>query len=536
MKGRKYMEAIYYNGRILTMEGCENERYPQGLLVRNGKIAALGEMQALQAQAPLARLVDLEGHALLPAFIDSHSHITGYASTMGLVQLEGLNSFAALQQAIKAFLHANGVAPGKWVTGFGYDHNDFAQRCHPDRKVLDAVAPDIPVLITHKSGHMGVANTRALELMGITAATPDPEGGKIGREADGKTPNGYLEETAFTTGTTAMPKPTLEDMLQALDAAQEKYLSYGVTTMQDGLTRKGDWTLLQAAAEQGRLKADVVSYIDENLEQALLERETAYLGKYAGRLKIGGYKIFLDGSPQGRTAWMTQPYLGGEPGYQGYPVHSDDKVLAFVGAARERGIQLLTHCNGDAAAEQLLQAFEKTGGPTNTRPVMIHAQLLRPDQLPRLAKLGMIASFFVAHTYHWGDVHVQNFSMERAGCISPAHSALKTGVRFTFHQDTPVLPPNMLETVWCAAKRITKKGTVLGEQERITPYEALQAVTIQGAYQYFEENQKGTLTPGKLADMVILSKDPTACPLDEIPEIQVLETIKEAKTVYRAQG
>ena len=232
---------------------------------------------------------------------------------------------------------------------------------------------------------------------------------------------------------------------------------------------------------------------------------------------------------------MEQPYRGGEPGYRGYPVHQDGQVLAFLEQAQREGVQIAVHCNGDAAAEQLLrcyeQAFARYG--RDIRPVMVHAQLLRPDQVPRLKPLGMVASFFVAHVFHWGDVHVTNFGQERASQISPARTALDSGVVFDFHQDSPVIPPNMVESLWCAVCRRTKSGQVLGENQRLPVWEALRAVTSNAAYALFEEGQKGTLSPGKRADLVLLDRDPLSCPPEELRDIQVVETIKDGETVYK---
>ena len=248
--------------------------------------------------------------------------------------------------------------------------------------------------------------------------------------------------------------------------------------------------------------------------------------------------MFLDGSPQSRTAWMRTPYLGSED--RGYPTLTDRQVYGYAERAVKEGRQILAHCNGDAAAEQYLAALEqvKAGGLdlAAVRPVMIHAQLLGLDQIPRLASLGVIPSFFVAHVYHWGDTHIRNFGRERAGRISPARSAWEAGLPFTFHQDAPVIRPDMAETLWCAVCRRTRSGQLLGEEERIPVEEALKAVTIHGAYQYGEEREKGSLTPGKKADLVILDRNPMEAAPEELREIRVLETIKEGKTVFSRKG
>ena len=512
-------EALFFGGSILTMEDAPA---PEAVLVRDGKIAAAGPLAALTALAPGARRRDLEGCCLMPAFLDAHSHITALASTLGLCQLGAAGSFREIRTALQDYRAAH---PQGWTVGFGYDHNVLDERAHPTRQVLDECMPGVPVLITHASGHMGVASTAALEAMGITADTPDPEGGRIGREADGRTPNGYLEETAFLRIRAALPAPSRADACKALAAAEQAYLSHGIVLAQEGLADQGRYDLLASA----RLTVDTVGYADLKHDPDLAERPG-----------IGGYKIFLDGSPQGRTAWMLEPYARqeeGETDYRGYPVYSDDEVTGFLRTALKRRRQILAHCNGDAAAEQYLRCMERAAAETGVeaaciRSVMIHAQLVRREQLERMKRLGMIPSFFAAHLWYWGDVHTENFGARRAASISPLAWAAELGLPFTLHQDTPVIQPDMLESVWCAACRVTRRGAVLGPELRLSPREALKAVTIHAAYQYFMENERGSIAPGKRADLGILSGDPTAVEPLSIRQIWVLETIKDGTTVY----
>ena len=280
---------------------------------------------------------------------------------------------------------------------------------------------------------------------------------------------------------------------------------------------------------------DVTGYADISQSDLIYGVLPDCDGTYACRFKLGGYKIFLDGSPQSRTAWVRQPYEGGEE--TGTSTMTDQQVEEAVSLSFQTGRQLLAHCNGDRAAQQYLEACERAAGRGRglRRPVMIHGQLLGRDQIPRLKPLGMIPSFFAAHVFHWGDVHIQNLGLERAGRISPLKSALEAGLLFTLHQDSPVIPPDMLETVWCASVRKTRGGILLGAEERIPVYEALKAVTCNGACQYFEENRKGTIAPGKLADFVILDGNPLDTEPEALRGIQVLETIKEGKSVYRKE-
>lgn len=522
-------EVLYYNGTILTMEGQSAE----AVLTKDGIICAVGSREdVLMHKSQETELFDLDGKTMLPAFLDAHSHLTALAQTMSACALDMAHSLQELVECLQNFSQRAALSGGEWLIGFGYDQNALSEHRHPDKRLLDAAFPDRPVLISHASGHMGVANSAALHLMEITAETPDPAGGKIGRLPDSREPNGYLEETAFTAGSAKVPQPTMEQLLRQLQMAEEIYLQNGIVTIQDGLTRDREWALLRQAAVEGRLRADVVAYPELPGSAAIAAENPEYCRHYQNHLKIGGYKMFLDGSPQGRTAWMSVPYCG-DSDYCGYPIHSDEEVLAFVERAVADKMQLLTHCNGDAAAQQLITACEHANvAESGIRPVMIHAQLVRRDQLPRMAALSMIASFFVSHTYHWSPVHRINFG-GRAERISPTASAMAEQVCFTFHQDTPVLPPNVLELVWCAVNRISKDGSVVGPEERISVLEALDAVTKNAAYQYFEEDCKGSIAPGKYADFVILDCNPLLVDPMELRNLQVCMTIRRDEVLYQ---
>ncbi len=524
-------KTLYFGGPILTMEDPVPR---QALLEQGGKILAVGSLEELTVLAGDCRQIDLQGHCLLPGFIDPHSHFTTLGTALTSCDLTGSASPGEIVDRLRRFLQQHPPADGGWVVGFGYDNNLLPGAAHPTRQLLDQVSYTVPVLISHASGHMGAANSAALAAMGLTAATPDPEGGLYGRTADGQL-SGYMEERAFTAAGAAVPPPAADLLVGSLLRGQEIYLQNGITTAQDGMTGQKELALLRLLAERQQLKLDVVGYVDLANFPDLLAQTPAYSGGYRHHLRLGGYKIFLDGSPQGRTAWLSAPYLGGDGHYCGYPIHTDEQVRRLVQKSLDDGRQLLCHCNGDAASQQYIEAFQAVLGQKScpTRPVMIHAQTVRDDQLAQMAPLGMIASFFTAHTYYWGDVHLKNLGPARAGHISPAVSAIENGVVYTFHQDTPVLPPDMIDTLWCAVNRTTRAGVVLGPDQKLSTYQALEGITKNAAYQYFEERQKGTLAPGKLADMVILSQDPLQLPGDELRRLQVLATCKEGRWVYQ---
>ncbi|MEG2213368.1 MAG: amidohydrolase family protein [Clostridiales bacterium] len=323
-------------------------------------------------------------------------------------------------------------------------------------------------------------------------------------------------------------------LLSAFAKAQNGYVAHGIATIQEGMAVGQLIPLYEKLLSHDLLKLDVVGYADMKDADALFAAFPASVQQYNRHFKFGGYKIFLDGSPQGRTAWMKEPYIG-ETDYRGYGTMQDSELLADIRYAVKTHMQILAHCNGDAAAQQYIGAIRTVSQETDMaklRPVMIHAQFLAREQLRDVQVLGIIPSFFVAHVYHWGDVHIKNFGEERAAQISPAASALAHEILFTFHQDTPVIEPDMLETVWCAVNRVTKGGKSLGIEESISVYDALKAVTINAAYQYFEEDRKGSLRVGKCADFVILNQNPLTVEPMAIRDIAVLATIKNDQILF----
>lgn len=526
-------EKLFYNGDILTLE---DEMYVESVLIKEGKVHKIGKKEdLLKIAGEDVELIDLQGKTLMPSFIDSHSHFSGYASSFTQVDLSEATNFEEISSAISRFIEKNYVPNGKWVQGTGYDQNFLEEKIHPTLEILDEAAPNNPVIIMHKSGHMGVINSMGLKALEITMDTENPEGGVIEKK-DGKL-TGYIEETAFMYYIQKVPMVSNEEFMGSLIKAQQSYAGYGITTVQEGFVVAQLSDIFQYLIQSKMLKIDLIGFLDISKADELKKKFANCLKKYDNHLKMGGYKTFLDGSPQGRTAWMRTPYLGEEKDYYAYGTQKDKELEEKLELALKDNMQILVHCNGDAACEQYINQYvvakEKTNSLNEIRPVIIHAQLLDKDQLDKVKELKMIPSFFVAHVYHWGDIHIKNFGMERASRISLAKSALDKGIKFTFHQDSPVIEPNMLETIWCAVNRITKDGVLLGAEERISPLDALIAVTKNAAYQYFEEDIKGSLKEGKLADLVILDKNILKVDPMEIRNIEVLETIKEGETIFK---
>lgn len=516
--------TLYFGGPIVTLE---EPRYAQALVERGGRIAYVGDREEAERLAgPGARRVDLEGRALLPAFVDPHSHLLACAYARLQVPLGECAGWGEIADRLSRHVQERDIPPGAWVKGTGYDQNALAEGAAPDRFCLDRACPHNPVVIQHASGHAGVFNTLALERLGVL-------NGDCGLERDGQGElTGRGEENPFLDLLGRIPMDGLEDVLRAFQGAQEEYASHGVTTAQEGLLQPVMAPVYQEILRRGLLYLDVNAYAPPADYDRLRGQFAQEVSASPGTFRVAGMKIFLDGSPQGGTAWVREPYAGGGCGTS---TMTDGQVLSAFRQALDRDAQLLAHCNGDRAAEQyltLLAQAEREAGKKLSRPVMIHAQLLGLDQLERVKALGVIPSFFVAHVYHWGEIHVKNFGLDRAGRISPAGSALSWCIPFTFHQDSPVIPPDMLETIWCACVRRTKAGRVLGAEERIPVEAALRAVTQTAALQYGLERELGTLRPGKRADFVLLSGDPLRTPPEELKKLQVERTIRCGRTIW----
>lgn len=528
-------KILYFNGDILTLE---EELYTNAVLVRDEKIYKVGKKDDLIKFCDKDTIFyDLKGKTLMPSFIDCHSHFLGYATSLLQVSLDDAKSFKDIENKIKKFINKNNIEKGTWILAKGYDNNFLEEKDHPNKYVLDKISLENPIVIQHKSSHMGVLNSKALEALNITKDTEDEEGGFIRRNKDTLEPDGYLEENSFISRLKKIPMSSFDRFKEAVIETNKVYASYGITTAQEGFIIKGMDKIINLIKDLRLLKIDLIGYIDIKEAEEIKESFKSSIKKYDNNFKVLGYKIFLDGSPQGRTAWMMEPYKDSKDGYRGYPIYKDYEVQNSIEVAIDDNMQILAHCNGDAAINQYINQYkfvkEKYNNKNEIRPVIVHAQFLKENMLKYVKGFNMIPSFFVAHVYHWGDVHVKNLGIERAENISLANSALKNNIKFTFHQDAPVIEPNMLETVWCAVNRITKSNKVLGENQKINVLDALKAITINGAYQYFEEDKKGSIKEGKLADLVILNFNPLKVEKEKIRDIEVLETIKSGKAIFR---
>jgi predicted amidohydrolase YtcJ len=550
-------DLILFGGPILTMEASQPRA--EAIAIAGGQILAVGSKADVMAHAGSdTKQIDLAGRTLLPGFIDAHGHFANALQVVGWANIQRppagpVTSIADLQQVLREHVVSHPVATGEWVIAYGYDPDGFSDGRPLDKADLDPLFPDNPVMVIHNSNHGAVLNSAALALAGYDASTPDPAGGVIVRRPGSTEPAGLVMETAFIPLFLHMPQPSEDARLAEFEAAQRLYTSKGITTLQDGATVAADLTLFQRAAREGRLCVDLVllplvldvpsmlreqfpDFQGQPLELPQPAREA--FGSYRDRLKLQGIKLLVDGSPQGKTAFWGEPLLtpgpNGEANWRGQPVCAPEQLMEAVAQLSAQGIQLFSHCNGDAAIDLMIEACRRAGlkPEQDHRTVIIHSQFMAPGQLEQYVELGLHPSFFTVHAFFFGDVHLANLGPERAGRMSPMASAMALGLHCSNHNDfsvTPIEPMRMLET---AMTRRTRTGVVLGASERVSAEAALRALTIEAAWQIREESSKGSLATGKRADLVILDANPTETAPERLNDIAVVATLKDGVCVY----
>lgn len=532
-------DLIISSNKVILMTEKESAQ-PLSVAIKNKKIIWIGSHE--DAKNIQGEHVDFGNQAVLPGFIDAHGHASYLAFATQVANIASppvgkINNIQDLQTELKNFIQDSGLQPGEWLMGLGYDDSLLAEQRHPTKDDLDEVSTEHPIYLIHVSAHLGAANSLGLSLANINSKTQDPPGGKIRRYENSLEPNGVFEETA------AYPLQQLamsayKDPIGSVKKAMEIYARNGITTAQDGASSLETIGLMQAADAQSMINIDVISYpigqngLDENLNEL-------NFGSYTGRVKVGGIKLILDGSPQGKTAYLTEPYYkpphNESKSYKGYPLIPQTEVSEWVKKYADLNIPIMAHANGDAAADMLIKAVKNAEIESDHRTIMIHAQTVREDQLDLMKELEIIPSYFSTHTFYWGDWHRDSvFGIDRAMRISPTKSTLNRDMPFTVHNDAPVVPPDMIRLLWSSTNRITRSGKILGDQQKISTYEALKAMTLNAAYQHFEDDIKGSIEVGKLADLVVLSEDPLAMPAASLLNLKVIATYSHGKEIFKA--
>ena len=540
-------DIIYSGGPIITLDDA-NPRV-EAVAVKNGLILAAGKADdVMKLKGANTKMVDLGGRALLPGFVDSHGHVVGGGlqalSANMLPPPDGPNnSIAVIQQTLRDWVGKNEelIKKANIILGFGYDNSQLAELRHPTRDDLDEVSRDLPVIIIHQSAHLAALNSKALELVGYTADTPDPAGGVIQRKPGTTEPNGVLEETAMTS---ALPK-LLSNIgpagVKALAiAGSELWASFGYTTAQEARAVPGIAKAMMAVAEEGGFKIDAIAYPDILIDRDFIKQTAS--PTYKNRFRVAGAKLTIDGSPQGFTAWRDRPYYAPvgnyPPGYSGYAAASPEQVMDAIDWAYANDLQIITHSSGERASDLLITAIstaQAKHGKKPTRPVLIHGHFEREDQVDSYVSLGVFPSLFPMHTFYWGDWHRDHtVGPGLADNITPTGWYLTRGAMFTSHHDAPVALPDSMRVLDATVTRRTRSGDILGPNQRVPVDAALKSLSLWAAHQIFEEDRKGSIEKGKLADFVILTEDPTAVDPETLDQIKVAETIKEGVSVYTA--
>lgn len=525
-------ERIFVNGRIWT--GTPGPRTP-ALAVRGNRIAAVGTEAAIRALAgPATQVEDLKGRFVAPGLNDAHLHLL-YVETVDLADAPDVPE---IQRRITEYARANPQAP--WVTGRGWFYGAFPGGM-PHKRLLDAVVPDRPSLMTGYDGHTAWANSKALELAGITRDTPDPPSGAIGREASGE-PTGVLKEAAIALVRKHVPPPSEDEKYRALKRRLDEAASYGLTSVQNASAL--DLPVFERVLAEGGLKVRVYSALAFTKDPALedLARYKALREKHRGPLlKLGAVKGVVDGVVESGTAAMFAPYV--VTGGTGIPNWTAEDLNRTAALYDKEGFQIFLHAIGDKAIDMALDAYEHAAaanGTSGRRHRVEHIEVPLAADLPRFKALGVIAStqaLFANPDANTLNVYAKNLGPVRAARAMPFRSLDAAGAVQAFGSDYPVFSMRALTGIYAAVTRTTPQGTPAGgwqPHERIAAEAALRHFTVDAAYASFDEEDKGTLAPGKLADFVVLSEDILSPPPDRILKAKVMLTVMDGRDTFRA--
>jgi predicted amidohydrolase YtcJ len=532
-------DLVLVGGKIWTGDKARPEA--EAVAISRDRILLLGSDADVRALGrPATRVIDLRGRRVVPGFNDSHTHVLGGGTALSQVALKDAADEAEFGRRLKEF---DAKLPrGRWLLGGNWDHDRAFAGKLPTAATIDRYVADRPVFIRRYDGHMALANTKALQIAGVTAATPDPSGGVVVRLGDGRTPSGVLRDNAMSLVARVVPAAAEEEVAEAVHAALAEARSVGVTTLQDmdgadPATRRAYLRVLQRLARSGELTARID--LRWPIAQAGELTEPGFESGFGGDwLTVGGVKGFMDGSLGSSTAKMFEPYLN-EPGSRGVFVTPRGRMLEMIGRADRGGLSVAVHAIGDEANATLLDLYAETSkqnGPRDRRFRIEHAQHLRPVDYPRFREIGVIASMQPYHVIDDGRWAEGRIGPKRCASSYAYRSLLDAGARLAFGTDWPVAPLDPLPGLDAAVNRRTL-GTVDGPgwfpEQKITIAEALAAYTQGSAYAAFEEKERGTLAPGKLADLVVLSRDILApAERDHIGDTRVELTLVGGKVVF----
>ncbi len=506
-------DVILIGGRVYR--GLQSG-FAEAVALRGGEVLAVGTAAEVEAAAGHgARRIELDGRAVIPAFNEAHMHLLPYGLGLAQVNLRP-EEVRTLDEVLRRIRDAAQAAPkGAWVLGRGYDHGELDVGRHPTVEELSAAAPDNPVFIVRTCGHMGVANAAALRIAEVGHNTPDPEGGVIERRGGQLT--GLFQERAMRLIRDMIPQPDEAEMVAAIERAGQQLAALGfasATDMNVGMTAgMAEIAAYRTALEQGRLMQRMWNVLAGNPEGIAQAAWEAGLRPNEGddMLRWGAVKVFADGSAGGLTAAFFDPYLESAGGGRGVFTFPDDKIHALLKLYHEQGWQLDIHAIGDAAIEQVLVGMERAD--SNAHPFagrrhrIEHCGFLTPDQRRRMKVRGILPVPQPVFMYEFGDLYLRNLGRERSERAYPMRTWLQEGHSPAASSDCPVSTVDPFVNLFTMITRKTSRGTVLGEEERLTVEEAIHCQTWCGAYTQFAENRRGTIEPGMQADITVLSRD-----------------------------
>lgn len=543
-----YIHANIYTGVTGSSSFHEVQR-AHAMAVRGDRVLALGDdADIVKLKGPATTIVDLHGQFVMPGFNDAHIHLTEAGFKKLRVDLSGVRSLQQFRDRIRQ--RAEHAAPTEWILGSGWDETLWQGKELPTRWDIDEVTTDHPVYLDRTDGHVSVANTLALKLARVTLATKDPEGGEIGRDISGQ-PNGILRETARDVVTSVIPAPTADQRRQAIEAALQEIAQAGITSVQDNSDAENgdaywqDFQIFEQLEREGKLTVRISEWLPFTAPVDVLKSRRAAHPQSDLMLRTGMLKAFMDGSLGSHTAAMLQPYAD-DPKNSGLPRYEQRQLNQMATERLQAGFQLGFHAIGDKAIEMALDAFgeaEKNAtsraaapAPRDYRLRVEHVQVSNPAQVARFRDLKVIASMQPSHLLT--DMHWVN---ERLGPLRAAHSYAwaefaNHGVTLAFGSDDPFGPLPPLLGLYSATTRKSEDGkTEFHPEQKLTIEQAIAAYTTGAAFAEFAEKEKGTLAPGMLADFVVLDRDITAIPPEQILHTKVLQTVVAGKTVFEVK-
>ncbi len=528
-------DLILLNGQVLTMDA--EATLAEAVVIKDNLLSYVGTNHGAKQTIGLkTHIIDLHGQVVLPGFIDTHNHLAISAVDSVAVDCspEKVQSINEILQEIAVIAH--GKPETAWLRGVNYDDARLIEKRHPTREDIDHVVPDHPVLLVHRGYHIAVINSAGMQILGITEETPPPTGGAYGRDSQTGKLNGILYENAWFDlwGKSNSPlNIDNEAFIKGVQKVCTQYIQTGITSVNDAWVGSSSFRGFQEALNRGLLPIRVnLHIINTHLDQ--LEEVGLLRGFGNSQLKIMAVKILLDGSVSGLTAALYKPYIGTND--TGILLMEKEKLAKLIERIHRLGFQVSVHANGDKAIDMVLDIFERvlqTFPRLDHRHRIEHCSLLSPERIQRIKALNLIPIIFAAYPYYHGDKIYPAFGLERVKWMMACRSLIDAGVTIAGHSDYPASPYNPLIAIHSLVNRRTERGSPFSPNQAITVYEALRMYTIDAAYASFDEQFKGSIEPGKFADLVILQENPLTVAKDKIKNIQVLMTIGNGKIIYQ---